>query len=252
MLFKNRWSWGRQIYWGVMLFLLFFFLSLFFYDTSLTFKTTANFIIAIVALLIAYYALGSFKIFKKNLLWTQSSWIWRWIILIVVIILLLVEQVPTNILQVLQSKFLILNTMTALAAAILEEAIFRGLFFSGFLGHAIYESSTYKLTKAALYSALIFGFLHLVNITSMAPQAVFEQMVYTFAAGTFLAVLRIITNRLLWVIILHFLIDWSSSIYAPHLNSGSWGDLLIILVPLFLVSIVYLIYADKLLLRQTA
>lgn len=247
----NRWSWGRLIYWGIILFLIFFFLSLFFYDTSIIFKTLVDLLLALISLLITFWALRTFKLFSKKITENKQLKFWRTAVLLGIIFLLLAEHVPANIIQVFQNKFFLLDTLIALAAAIFEESVCRGLLFSGFLGHEIYESSNFRLTKAALYSSLLFALFHLVNLIGGDSSAVFEQIGYTFAGGILFAALRVMTNRLFWVILVHFMIDWGPWVGFSQ-TSSNWFSLILVFGPLLVISLGYLISVDKLLIKQTA
>lgn len=52
MLVENRWSAGRQIYWGIILCLIYNFSLAFFYDASARFLLIANVVMAVIILAI--------------------------------------------------------------------------------------------------------------------------------------------------------------------------------------------------------
>ncbi|MCP9327916.1 CPBP family intramembrane glutamic endopeptidase [Liquorilactobacillus satsumensis] len=246
MLLNNRWTWGRQLYWGIILFLLFWWLNVFIYDASNTTKAIVNVVLALVALLVAFRGLKSFKLINTKLLFTRNLGIWGILAVAIFIIIMSVENVPLNIITVINSKNFLLDTMIALSAAIFEESICRGLILSAFLGLFIYESSSYKFTKAAVWSAVLFGSMHLINLFGESPRATLQQMLYAFATGVFLAALRITTNCLLWVILLHFILDWGPLIAASNNSVGmSWSLLFVLFTPLLVTSLIYLIYVDR-------
>ncbi|SEM79790.1 hypothetical protein SAMN05216431_10920 [Ligilactobacillus sp. WC1T17] len=47
---ETRWSWVRQLYWGIVLFIIFFAANMFFFDETLLFKTLLNLFIALLSL----------------------------------------------------------------------------------------------------------------------------------------------------------------------------------------------------------
>lgn len=53
---ENRWSFGRQLYWGLIFFLVFAFLSLFFFDESERFKNLFELSLGLLAVLVACYS----------------------------------------------------------------------------------------------------------------------------------------------------------------------------------------------------
>ncbi|GEN21550.1 hypothetical protein LAC02_48310 [Ligilactobacillus acidipiscis] len=165
--------------------------------------------------------------------------------LIMVIVAILVGNVPKNILQVVYSHYFLISTIGALASAILEESVTRGLFLSGFINLGMYEGSSYKLTKAAVYSSFLFGILHIFNLVGGNPQAVFQQILYTFSLGTFLVILRITTNGLGLPILLHFLFDLVPLKNSTNVESNNRGVMLLIFTPILILSIFYLIGVDR-------
>ncbi|WP_420864796.1 CPBP family intramembrane glutamic endopeptidase [Ligilactobacillus acidipiscis] len=162
-----------------------------------------------------------------------------------VIVAILVGNVPKNILQVVYSHYFLISTIGALASAILEESVTRGLFLSGFINLGMYEGSSYKLTKAAVYSSFLFGILHIFNLVGGNPQAVFQQILYTFSLGTFLVILRITTNGLGLPILLHFLFDLVPLKNSTNVESNNRGVMLLIFTPILILSIFYLIGVDR-------
>ncbi|GBG94381.1 abortive infection protein [Ligilactobacillus salitolerans] len=252
MLLENRWSWGRQLYWGVILFLLFFFASLFFYDVSLDFKGIANLVIASFALFIFFLSTRTFKLLSSKIHLDKPLQITGGLAVLAGLLMFIVGGSPAHIVAVFQSKTPVISTVVALAAAILEESVCRGLFLSGFVGLGAYKSSHYQLTKASVYSALLFGGLHLFNLLGANPSAVFLQICYTFALGVFLAALRITSNGLFLPILLHFLLDWVPLDAPRQAGSSNWGMTLLVFLPLLLLSVTYLILLDQSLQKNSA
>lgn len=246
MLRENRWSWGRELYWGIILFVLFVFLNMFFYDETPTFKALANLILGIISLIVTLFALNGNKIINNRITLTKKTQILLLLIIICFIIIVFVEQLPKLIITAFQSKYLYLSFIFALSSALLEESICRGLFLSAFIGHGVIVNATHKLVRAAIYSSLLFGLLHIINLLTSSPQDTFLQIFYTFSMGIFLAAIRITTNNLFSTIIIHFLLD-----FAPYelisSNTSSSNTLLTLLMftPLLVLSLIYIVKLER-------
>ncbi|GAF41751.1 metal-dependent membrane protease [Agrilactobacillus composti DSM 18527 = JCM 14202] len=246
---ENRWSWGGQLFGGILLFLIFLFLNVVSYDETTSFKIMANLILALLALVTTIIALGSLKVLKQRIKLTHPLVLWGTLAAISMLIMLGFNKTPQNIVLALQSKNALLATTAALSTAIFEESICRGLFLSAFLGLETYlevrRKHNHKMLKAALFSALLFGILHIVNLFGGNAQSVFQQIFYTFAAGVFLAALRIATNNLLWPILLHFLIDWAPLEFYTTSPGSGWLIMFTVFVPMLLLSAIFLVQVDR-------
>ena len=99
MLSENNWSWGREIFWGILLFLIFFFLNLFFYDENTVFKNILNLLIAIVVVFASFIALGTTHILTKSIIWSHDLKIWSILAILIIIVLFFVENIPSNIIM---------------------------------------------------------------------------------------------------------------------------------------------------------
>lgn len=161
-------------------------------------------------------------------------------------------QWPAMFAVTLHSKAILATTLIAVGTGIFEESLFRGTFFSVFMANMQYRSRSYQLTRSAIYSSIIFGLIHLTNVIGGNLQAVLQQVVYAMAFGLFLCVIRVMTNTLLWVIIIHTVADWAP---ATATGSGptevsSWWLIVGVFGLLMLVSLVYLVKVDRLLERS--
>lgn len=242
---EARWSWGRQLYWGTILFLLFFFLSMFFYDETLNFRGFANLMLAFLSLYITFKSIGSFKILKVHISPTKALITFGVLAVTGTVIMALVENTPLHIFEAIQSKYIGLNIIMALSSAVLEESICRGLLLSGFVNLFVYESYPYTLTAGSICSALLFSIFHIVNLLGGNANAVFQQIVYAFSIGVFFAALRITTNGLFYPILLHFFLDLVPLEIFTENGSGNWILMLAIFMPILLFSIFYLLNMDK-------
>ncbi|WP_283680389.1 CPBP family intramembrane glutamic endopeptidase [Lentilactobacillus sp. Marseille-Q4993] len=246
MILESRWTWGRQLQWGLLLTLGMLFLMFFLYDAS---STTVNMVylgVGLISFGVAVVAQGGLKVLNTKLSLTKPMLIWGVLACLAVISMMMLEGVPTNIIHVFQSKSMVLATVVAFSAAVLEESTCRGLFLSAFLNLGVYRGSKYNLTKSAVYSAILFGVLHLTNLFGGSLTAVLQQTVYAFALGVFLAALRIAANNLIWPIVLHFILDWAPMIINSSTGqSSSWLYLLAVFMPVLVLSVGYLVNADR-------
>lgn len=253
MIVENRWSWGRQITLAIVLFLLFNLMSFLFYNATFIDQAIADTIFALLALGLTVWALKSTKVFIHRLTLNRPLLIWGLVCLVALGIVFAFADVPQHIIMVFQTNHLLVNTLIALAAAIFEESICRGLFLSAFLAHAQYNGRSYKLTRSAIYSSVLFGIFHLVNLFGGNPGAVFQQIFWAFVLGVFLSALRLTTNSLVWPMLIHFLLDWFPSAATQlDIKESSWALILIIFGFLLVVSLVYLVQLDRALQSQSA
>ncbi len=159
---------------------------------------------------------GSWKVFQKRVRITAPLKLWTWVLVVAFVIFAFAAQWPAMFAVTLHSKAILATTLIALGTGIFEESLFRGTFFSVFMANMQYRSRSYQLTRSAIYSSIIFGLIHITNVIGGNLQAVLQQVVYAMAFGLFLCVIRVMTNTLLWVIIIHAVADW-----APATATGS-------------------------------
>lgn len=246
MIIENRWSWGRQITIAIVLFLGFSMMSMLFYNGTFLEQAVADMVYALLSFAIMLWALKSTKVFVHRLALTKPMIIWGIISLVTLGIVFGFGGVPQHVIMVLQAKHLLVNTLVALSAAIFEESINRGFFLSGFLAYAQYNSRSYKLTRSAIYSSILFGTFHLVNLLGGNSSAVFQQVFWAFVIGVFLAALRFTTNTLFWGMLIHFLLDWFPSASTKFdIQQSNWGIILAVFTPLLVASVIYLVKADQ-------
>lgn len=95
------------------------------------------------------------------------------------------------------SNYFIIALEFGLLPAIIEELIFRDLFFNNL-------NKRYSVIVSAIISGLFFGIYHM-NI---------QQAVYAFAIGYIFALIYNRTRNVLYVMIIHFTIDFSQTLLA--------------------------------------
>lgn len=111
--------------------------------------------------------------------------------------------------------FFVEGILTAMAPALFEEVIFRGIFISNLR----------KDNKSSMYclfvTAAVFALLHLTNIVGMDMISVLVQFGYSFVIGLVLAAVYLKNGSLLQVVIVHFLIDFTSRIFVEQASISS-------------------------------
>ena len=88
----------------------------------------------------------------------------------------------------------------ALYVGIVEELIVRGYIFSAF-------EIKFDEYKAIIFSSIVFGLFHLINLTQNPVMTVLLQVIYTTMFGIGFSILRVRTKSLLMPILIHSFID---------------------------------------------
>lgn len=132
----------------------------------------------------------------------------------------------------------------ALAAGIGEEFLCRVLLFNLFI--KIFENKKYVLLWASLYSSILFGLFHLINLLHSSPvDAVLQQVFYATAIGLVFSYLHIFTNGIWLCVLAHFLLDLQPTIVTLDIQASSWGPILIIFGIVIIVSIICIYAFNK-------
>lgn len=208
---------------------------------------------AIVVAGIIYFVLGTTKIFHHRIQLRTFAKIWGFIFGICLGGLLLLLIVLQRSALMAHSKTFIADTMMALSAGIFEEFLCRGLLFSAFL--SAFNQAKYKFTEAALASGIFFGLFHLLNLISgQGIVQTLQQAMYAFVIGTIFVSIRLTTNTLLWVVLIHGIIDWQAGISVTHTVSAiaPWPTFSIIWGIILVVTVIFLISFDGSFNRQKA
>ena len=105
---------------------------------------------------------------------------------------------------------LIVDLFTCLSVSICEELCFRVVLHSELL-------AKYKPLKAIFISSLVFGLVHLFNITSIGaivPSLI--QVLYSFGLGLILSLLYTYSSNYILPIILHFLFNYLNNYVVTY------------------------------------
>lgn len=112
---------------------------------------------------------------------------------------------------------LLMGASTSLLTAILEELLFRNILLEEFI------RQNFTKFKSLLYSSLIFGSIHLLNISSLSsiPYCII-QSIYTTGIGLIFGLVYIKTHNITYPIIIHFLFNYINDIFITHIYNLTW------------------------------
>ena len=123
--------------------------------------------------------------------------------------------------------------VTAVAVGIAEEMIFRAVIFRGL------ATSGSSVKKAILISALLFSSFHLLNLLAGMKLTLMPiQLMNTFMLGTVFAYIYYRTESILYIILLHFMWDFSSFTVSAFSDQEDHFALYV-----FALSVAYFIWA---------
>ena len=108
-----------------------------------------------------------------------------------------------------------------------EEFLVRGLILGAFA--QLLEGKRGQISVSVFSSALIFGLLHFCNLTYQTFPATLQQVIYAAVIGVALGVVRVVTNGLVFPVILHSLIDFKPDVLEAS-ELMNWSMLTIVLV----------------------
>ncbi len=129
-------------------------------------------------------------------------------------------------------NFWIEGAITAIAPAIFEEVIFRGIFI-----YNLRENGKNDL-QCLFISSIMFSLVHLTNLAGQDLAIVLLQTGYALAIGMLLAAIYLKNGSLLQVLTVHFLIDISDKVFVSKPTSASFIHWTIF-VSLIIAAIVY-------------
>ncbi|MDC7996719.1 CPBP family intramembrane glutamic endopeptidase [Gilvibacter sediminis] len=142
--------------------------------------------------------------------------IWFWISLIACLVFCLATSSGVNLDQY-DSIFLIQLLGIVFVQTFAEELIFRGLLINSYLVRGV------KIRQAVFYSALLFGGMHLINLSSNPdPISVLNQTAMATFMGVFLGALYIHVRNIYWMGLLHLLINLPS--YLKKYPNTFWME----------------------------
>lgn len=132
---------------------------------------------------------------------------------------------------------IIKGIVDAIFVSIIEETLFRSLLFNEFLKYN-------NLTKSIIFQALIFGSVHLLNITSLGSiPMILVQVLYTAFLGIILGIIYYRTKNIVYPIMFHFLFNVINNTISINLFNINWDYkffLINILIGVFVIIYVFL------------
>lgn len=178
-----------------------------------------------------------------------------WVLLILILVMggfLVLNGWPQSHLHRLHFIYL----CTAVEAAVAEETLCR---FS-FLGILLKSLANLKqrVPWAILISSLLFGFLHLTNLTEQSAAITVYQAIAAFGIGLMLSVIYLYSGQLWLTMLFHFGIDITAftatgaTTMTGHIGNNEWVGLLIFLVPFLLVTTWMMFGARRQVLEENA
>ncbi len=237
---KETWSSGRKIYWGVILFLAYFFLSMFFYDETLYFKVVFTLVMALFALILTLRATSDEKNTKVTRLYTNK---YLYIIYLFLLIILSII-VFVNIGSIIQTKYVLFSLAMSGASSIFEESLGRGFLLSGCVGLMEYHDEKFPITKAAILSSVLYSILYLLNAIFIPFHIIIQQVLCIYTIGTIMSLIKTKTGNLLLPIVIHFFMNWGS---LGLVNSDliNWLVIFLFYIPLSIISVLNLAKIDQ-------
>lgn len=188
----------------------------------------------------------SYRIIKKikieSISGFSSSYNWKFkylnIIPIYLIIIGILSIISKDLTQI-HIENLVLLLFACLTVGFAEEFLFRGLLQSLFLKQ--FHSHKNGILISTLFSAIVFGLFHLINLTKNDNVlAVLIQVVFATFIGFFFGVLLLKTNKIIPIAFTHGLINFFFSItFLPGITAIEETGLsiapIILTLPLFII-----------------
>ena len=139
----------------------------------------------------------------------------------------------SNINEKINLFTIISGLIISIGVSVIEELLFRSQVLEEFL------KSKSKLLSV-VYSSLIFGSVHLLNISSLGSiPIVLVQVCYTFFLGVVLGYIYFYSKNIALPIIFHFLFNFFNDILVKELFDVKW-DIVFYLVNIFIGVILFL------------
>lgn len=189
----------------------------------------------IMACLIIYVA-GPIRVFNKKIRQGKLR-ILTIIFVIIFVYAFMVVRLP-NMAKIFEfnSEKILLILFSALLAGIIEELLFRCLIFNLFL--VIFENKQYILIWSSLCNSILFGLMHFINLMHQSLHSTIGQVVFAITLGLASSYFRIISNNLIYSIIVHVYIDFNPVVIMRDTGSGNAN-----LTSIFVVSTIIIILA---------
>ena len=113
--------------------------------------------------------------------------------------------------------------MIAFTTGLFEEVLVRGFTFKGFLKH--YGSSVTGIKKSIVWSSVLFGVMHIVNLSGYDLESVLttvSQIISAVIIGMYFALVYVSSKNLLAVTIVHALIDGATFVLYSLLSTEAF------------------------------
>ena len=130
--------------------------------------------------------------------------------------------------------FFVEAIITAIAPAVFEEVLFRGIFIYNL------KKNDYSDIKCLFLTAALFAVVHLTNLAGLDLVSVALQLVYSFVIGLVLAAVYLKNGSLIQIILVHFLIDYTNRLYINPATTATTVQI-ILFVLLLAVEAIYAI-----------
>lgn len=142
----------------------------------------------------------------------------------------------TNLFQVIPTGQLGLaifaSFLGAAVVGLFEETMTRGGLFIALVG--LFKATKRPILNAALLSSLLFGLLHLTNVSVQSVPDTIAQVIYATAFGFAMSMLYVKTGSLLLPVVVHAIVDWGDFFFnvsgEPTLTIRTGMGPLIILI----------------------
>ena len=134
--------------------------------------------------------------------------------------------------------YFIEGAITAIAPALFEEVLFRGIFIYNL------KKKGHDDFSCLFFSAIVFAAMHMTNLVGQSFNTVALQSAYSLVVGLAFGAVYLRNNSIVQVIVAHFLIDFTNRIYLEQAASASYVHIAIFVV-LLVVEAVYAIRLTK-------
>lgn len=135
-------------------------------------------------------------------------------------------------------------TVTATYVGICEEYLFRGLIFNTSL--AYFSQNKYKFILTVLVTSVAFSLFHFINVLHQPLTSTIGQVLSVFATGMVWGYIRLLTNGISIVILLHIWQDTGLGILSTNLgNSHVEAQLIVALIEGLIILLCLFIFNKK-------
>lgn len=162
-------------------------------------KIVNRLIIAVVLV----WIIGKLELKRFNAISKTFSVSDKWILVPLFILVCMGMAANWNLYTEADTDLMVLFGLSALLVGFTEEACFRGAVLPLFIKR--FEAHRYVLMKSVFGSAIVFGFIHFLNLIHQPENfwGITSQVLFAFGIGTFLGGLMLRTQNILIVALMH-------------------------------------------------